>query len=154
VRGVCWVIALLWADIQKGGGPGRAEKHIDFHAQQVRTARAAFAKRHGGGTTPVTVLVGKSMGSRVGCHVAVAQPGLVDAVVCLGYPLVGQNGKRRDQVLLQLTTPTLLVQVRCALMSRVVEHARVRVCRARCGGVRSTTQQRLSSPCCRELVIG
>lgn len=56
------------------------------------------------------LLVGKSMGSRVGCHLAVERPDGVLGLVCLGYPLVGQTGKRRDAVLLALRTPVLFVQ--------------------------------------------
>ncbi len=61
------------------------------------------------------MLIGKSMGSRVGCHVAAADDDVaqsVKALVCLGYPLVGM-GKRsplRDKVLVDLRTPILLVQ--------------------------------------------
>jgi predicted alpha/beta-hydrolase family hydrolase len=58
------------------------------------------------------LLVGKSMGSRVGCHVAVAAPEAVRGLVCFGYPLCG-GGKRdklRDEVLLSLSTPILFVQ--------------------------------------------
>lgn len=57
------------------------------------------------------VLIGKSMGSRIGCHVAnlTLERGPV-ALVCLGYPLVGQNGSLRDEVLLALRTPILFVQ--------------------------------------------
>jgi predicted alpha/beta-hydrolase family hydrolase len=54
------------------------------------------------------VLAGKSMGSRVGCHVALETK--VSALVCFGYPLKGQNGTLRDEVLLALTTPILFVQ--------------------------------------------
>jgi len=56
------------------------------------------------------VLIGKSMGSRIGCHVALERP--VSKLVCLGYPLLaaGNSGKVRDQVLLELTTPILFVQ--------------------------------------------
>jgi hypothetical protein len=54
------------------------------------------------------VLAGKSMGGRVGCHVALEEP--VSGLVCFGYPLRGQNGKLRDQVLLELRTPVLFVQ--------------------------------------------
>lgn len=56
------------------------------------------------------VLVGKSMGGRVGCHLALepVKPAPL-ALVCLGYPLVA--GKRmRDEVLLALETPVLFVQ--------------------------------------------
>src|SRR4051812_33941791 len=54
------------------------------------------------------VLAGKGMGGRVGCHVALEAP--VDGLVCFGYPLRGQNGKLRDEVLLMLRTPVLFVQ--------------------------------------------
>jgi len=56
------------------------------------------------------ILVGKSMGSRIGCHVALEHP--VSKLICLGYPLVaaGDSGKVRDQVLLELETPILFVQ--------------------------------------------
>lgn len=57
------------------------------------------------------VLIGKSMGGRVGCHLANAlEDGKVHAVVCLGYPLVGQTGAVRDQVLVAMRTPVLFVQ--------------------------------------------
>jgi predicted alpha/beta-hydrolase family hydrolase len=56
------------------------------------------------------VLVGKSMGGRIGCHLAVKLTEKPAALVCLGYPLVGQRGDVRDQVLLELTTPVLFVQ--------------------------------------------
>jgi predicted alpha/beta-hydrolase family hydrolase len=56
------------------------------------------------------ILIGKSMGSRIGCHVAHERP--VARLVCLGYPLVapGNSAKVRDQVLLELETPILFVQ--------------------------------------------
>ncbi|HEY5958027.1 MAG TPA: alpha/beta family hydrolase, partial [Polyangiaceae bacterium] len=57
------------------------------------------------------VFVGKSMGGRVGCHLAneLGENGPT-ALVCLGYPLVGQKGAMRDAVLLDLLTPILFVQ--------------------------------------------
>lgn len=57
------------------------------------------------------VLIGKSMGGRMGCHLA-AELGAAAplALVCLGYPLIGQSGGVRDQVLRELRTPTLFVQ--------------------------------------------
>lgn len=54
------------------------------------------------------VLAGKSMGGRVGCHVALEAS--VAGLICFGYPLRGQNGKLRDQVLLALATPVMFVQ--------------------------------------------
>jgi len=57
------------------------------------------------------VLIGKSMGGRIGCHVSLEEK--VEAVVCFGYPLCGGGGDRsklRDKVLLAMTTPILFVQ--------------------------------------------
>lgn len=70
-----------------------------------REALARVRSRHPG--APV-VLAGKSMGSRVGCHVALEEP--VAAVVCLGYPLRGAGDSVRDEVLLNLQVPILFVQ--------------------------------------------
>src|SRR3954467_3009064 len=57
-----------------------------------------------------TILIGKSMGGRIGCHVALEEP--VAGVVCLGYPLCGGGDPRkmRDKVLRDLKTPILFVQ--------------------------------------------
>jgi uncharacterized protein len=79
--------------------PDRLEVLIDAH----RTALAAL------GAGPV-VLAGKSMGSRVGCHLSLVAP--VHALVCFGYPLVGLGKKKpvRDAVLKELRTPILFVQ--------------------------------------------
>jgi predicted alpha/beta-hydrolase family hydrolase len=57
-----------------------------------------------------TILIGKSMGGRIGCHVSLEEK--VDGVVCLGYPLcaMGDRTKLRDEVLRALTTPILFVQ--------------------------------------------
>jgi len=71
-----------------------------------RAALAALRRTHDG---PV-VLVGKSMGGRIGCHLALDEP--VAAVICIGYPLcgAGDRSKLRDKVLLELNTPILFVQ--------------------------------------------
>ncbi|HET8539064.1 MAG TPA: alpha/beta family hydrolase [Anaeromyxobacter sp.] len=72
-----------------------------------RAALAAARGRHPGSA----VLVGKSMGGRVGCHAALEEPpGAVAGLVCLGYPLRGQRGRLRDEVLLALRPPVLFVQ--------------------------------------------
>lgn len=76
------------------------------------------------------ILAGKSMGGRVGCHLALNTP--VSGLVCFGYPLRGQNGKLRDEVLLQLRTPVMFVQGTrdplCTLsdLERVREHMAAR----------------------------
>jgi predicted alpha/beta-hydrolase family hydrolase len=80
--------------------PDRLPALITAHRAELAHAR----ERHPG---PV-VLAGKSMGSRIGCHVALADS--VSALVCLGYPLVGATGAVRDEVLLGLSTPILFVQ--------------------------------------------
>jgi uncharacterized protein len=56
------------------------------------------------------VLIGKSMGGRIGCHVSLEEK--VEAIVCFGYPLCGggDQSKLRDKVLRALTTPILFVQ--------------------------------------------
>ena len=56
------------------------------------------------------ILVGKSMGGRIGCHISLQDK--VDGLICFGYPLCGSGdrGKMRDEVLRQLTTPVLFIQ--------------------------------------------
>ena len=75
---------------------------IDAHRSALNRARQS----HVG---PL-VLIGKSMGGRVGCHVALEES--VGAVICLGYPLCGGGDctKLRDKVLLALSTPVLFIQ--------------------------------------------
>jgi len=57
-----------------------------------------------------TILIGKSMGGRVGCHVSLEEK--VNGLICLGYPLCGggDRSKLRDKVLRALQTPILFVQ--------------------------------------------
>jgi uncharacterized protein len=84
-------------------------KRPDPMPRLVDEHRAALARVQA--TRPDRIiLIGKSMGSRVGCHVALEEK--VHAVVCLGYPLcgAGDRTKLRDQVLRELTTPILFVQ--------------------------------------------
>jgi predicted alpha/beta-hydrolase family hydrolase len=73
----------------------------------VAAHRAALAEARAGREEPV-VLAGKSMGARIGCHVALEER--VAALVCLGYPLRGQRGAIRDEVLLGLRSPVIFVQ--------------------------------------------
>jgi predicted alpha/beta-hydrolase family hydrolase len=56
------------------------------------------------------ILIGKSMGGRIGCHVSLEEK--VEAVVCFGYPLCGggDRSKLRDKVLRALETPIFFVQ--------------------------------------------
>ena len=81
--------------------PDRLPVLIDAH-------RAVLAKVRARAKGPL-FLVGKSMGGRVGCHVALEEP--VAGVICLGYPLQsGATGALRDEVLLALRVPILFVQ--------------------------------------------
>jgi len=86
--------------------PDRLPKLIAAHRQALEEARRDGER---------VVLAGKSMGSRVGCHLSLEQGVHVDALVCFGYPLVGGTlssgaAKMRDEVLVALTTPILFIQ--------------------------------------------
>jgi predicted alpha/beta-hydrolase family hydrolase len=79
----------------------------------IAAHRAALARAAAGAAGPRRLfLIGKSMGGRIGCHLAVDDPGHpISGVICLGYPLrSASSGALRDQVLLALRTPTLFVQ--------------------------------------------
>jgi predicted alpha/beta-hydrolase family hydrolase len=82
--------------------PDRQPVLVAAHRQALEQART----RHPG----AFVLIGKSMGGRMGCHLSLELTEKPLALVCLGYPLVGQNGAVRDQVLFELETPILFVQ--------------------------------------------
>ena len=77
--------------------------------QLIAAHRQALADASGH-TSPPTILIGKSMGGRIGCHVSLEEK--VDGLICLGYPLcaMGDRTKLRDKVLHDLTTPVLFVQ--------------------------------------------
>jgi len=84
--------------------PDRLPALIAAHRAALAEARAKFDP----GTS--TFLIGKSMGGRIGCHVALEEK--VDGLICLGYPLcaMGDRSKLRDEVLRSLGTPILFVQ--------------------------------------------
>jgi predicted alpha/beta-hydrolase family hydrolase len=71
-----------------------------------REALASARENHDG---PI-VLAGKSMGGRIGCHVALEES--VSGLVCFGYPLkgAGKTAAVRDAVLVALRTPVLFLQ--------------------------------------------
>lgn len=84
--------------------PDRLPQLIAAHRQALAKARAKMAP------SEATYLIGKSMGGRIGCHVALEEK--VNGVICLGYPLcaMGDRSKLRDEVLRALTVPVLFVQ--------------------------------------------
>src|ERR1700726_150303 len=88
---------------------GEGRKRPDPLPQLIAAHRQALAALRTG-TPEVTILIGKSMGGRIGCHVALEEK--VDGLICLGYPLcaMGDRAKLRDQVLRALSAPILFVQ--------------------------------------------
>jgi uncharacterized protein len=85
-------------------------KRPDRLPQLIAAHRAALEAAREKHQPDTTLLIGKSMGGRIGCHVSLEEK--IDALVCLGYPLcaMGDRTKLRDEVLRALTTPILFVQ--------------------------------------------
>ena len=77
--------------------------------QLIAAHRSALAEARAKSSEPI-ILIGKSMGGRIGCHVALEEK--IAGLVCLGYPLCGggDRTKLRDKVLRELETPILFVQ--------------------------------------------
>ena len=84
-------------------------KRPDRLPQLIAAHRAALAEARTKFSGPL-FLIGKSMGGRIGCHVALEET--VNGLICLGYPLcaMGDRTKMRDAVLLALRTPIFFVQ--------------------------------------------
>jgi predicted alpha/beta-hydrolase family hydrolase len=81
--------------------PDRLPALITTHRRALTEARRA--------EEPV-IVIGKSMGGRIGCHVSLEEK--VSGLVCFGYPLCGAGdpARLRDKVLRELTTPVLFIQ--------------------------------------------
>jgi predicted alpha/beta-hydrolase family hydrolase len=75
----------------------------------VAAHQAALQHARESNDQPV-VLIGKSMGGRIGCHVSLKES--VNGLICLSYPLCGGGDPRRlrDKVLRDLQMPVLFVQ--------------------------------------------
>jgi predicted alpha/beta-hydrolase family hydrolase len=88
--------------------PDKLPVLVAAHGAALDQARARLGRDR-----PV-VLAGKSMGSRVGCHLANERAATGDgpaALICFGYPLrAGGSGALRDEVLRALRTPILFLQ--------------------------------------------
>ena len=85
-------------------------KRPDPLPQLIARHREALSQAREGHPAVLTILIGKSMGGRVGCHVSLEEN--VEGLVCLGYPLcaMGDRTKLRSEILCGLNTPTLFVQ--------------------------------------------
>jgi len=83
--------------------PDPLPRLIAAHREALSEAR----ERH---RSETTILIGKSMGGRIGCHVSLEEK--VGGLICLGYPrcAMGDRTKLRDEVLRALTRPILFVQ--------------------------------------------
>jgi uncharacterized protein len=81
--------------------PDRLPVLVAAHEEALAAARPGHRR---------TILIGKSMGSRVGCHLSLTEK--VHGLICLGYPLVSPSKARtvRSEVLESLRTPVLFVQ--------------------------------------------
>ena len=82
--------------------PDRLPELVAAHRAALKQARELHAGP--------AVLIGKSMGSRIGCHVSLEEA--VSVLICLGYPLCGGGdpARLRDRVLRQIATPIFFVQ--------------------------------------------
>ncbi len=108
--GVCGSVSSFDYPYMQNGRktPDRADKLLAAHADAVTEAQAANPG------APL-VIAGKSMGGRMGCHLAAqwaaAGNHTVKALVCFGYPLRSAgSGKSRAEVLLEVKAPILFVQ--------------------------------------------
>ena len=107
-----------WADLLQPIGEVRTfdysymvegKRRPDPLPQLIAAHRTALQRARESHSGP-TVLVGKSMGSRIGCHVSLEEH--VAALVCFGYPLCGGGDptRLRDKVLREIAAPVLFVQ--------------------------------------------
>jgi predicted alpha/beta-hydrolase family hydrolase len=85
------------------------KKRPDPPPQLIAAHRSALAEAREKSSRPI-FLIGKSMGGRIGCHVALEEK--ITGLICLGYPLCGggDRTKLRNKVLRELQTPILFVQ--------------------------------------------
>jgi predicted alpha/beta-hydrolase family hydrolase len=85
------------------------KKRPDPLPKLIAAHRSAFKQLRDSSPGSV-VLIGKSMGSRIGCHVSLEEE--VPALICFGYPLCGGGNpsKLRDQILREIRAPILFIQ--------------------------------------------
>lgn len=87
--------------VERRSRPDRLPILIAAHRRALSSARQPAQR---------VILIGKSMGGRIGCHLSLEEP--IAGVVCLGYPLCGGGdpARMRDKVLRDLRVPILFVQ--------------------------------------------
>ncbi len=105
LRGIGEVATLDYDYMRAGSGrPDRLPQLVAAHRAALLASWA-----QAGPDRPL-FLIGKSMGGRIGCHLALEEK--VSGLICLGYPLcaMGDRRKLRDEVLRSLGTPILFVQ--------------------------------------------
>jgi predicted alpha/beta-hydrolase family hydrolase len=97
-------VALFDYDYMREG-----RKRPDPPPQLIAAHRSALVELRERSSGPI-FLIGKSMGGRIGCHVALEEE--VAGLICLGYPLCGggDRTKLRDKVLRELQTSILFIQ--------------------------------------------
>src|SRR5260370_15926827 len=85
-------------------------KRPDPLPRLIAAHREALSEARERPRSETTILIGKRMGGRIGCHVSLEEEG--GGLNCLGYPLCSMGGrtKLRGKVLRALTTPILFVQ--------------------------------------------
>lgn len=93
--------------IEKRKRPDALPHLIAAHRAELRSAKEQFKDIV---SSLSIILIGKSMGGRIGCHLSLEVE--VDGLICLGYPLcaMGDRTRLRDEVLRNLKTPILFVQ--------------------------------------------
>ncbi|MBA3650584.1 MAG: alpha/beta hydrolase [Chthoniobacterales bacterium] len=105
LRGIGEVATFDYDYMHAGSGrPDRLPQLVAAHRAALVAARAQA------GLDRPFFLIGKSMGGRIGCHLALEEK--VNGLICLGYPLcaMGDRRKLRDEVLRSLGTLILFVQ--------------------------------------------
>src|SRR5438046_10250496 len=97
-------VALFDYDYMREGG-----KRPDPPPQLIAAHRSALAEIRKKSSGPI-FLIGKSMGGRIGCNVALQEE--VAGLICLGYPLCGggDRTKLRDKVLREVPTTIIFIQ--------------------------------------------
>ncbi|KAJ3261611.1 hypothetical protein HK103_005449 [Boothiomyces macroporosus] len=94
---------LEYSYVAKKKPPSRMPTLVEEQIQEYLKIKELYPGKH-------IVMAGRSMGSRVACHASTDNRIDPLAIVCLSYPLIGNNKSVRDEILKEMTCPTLFVQ--------------------------------------------